>query len=1141
MKLNEFVQIDAKRARSINLERDANTLNIIENYHLTGMGLRSLSRFVDALEDEPTNAWTLTGPYGMGKSAFANYLLALTAPQKKELTKTARDKLYKNDATLSNRYEIAILKFKIGRPFLHVVATSAYEPVNKSLARGLLHGLQEFKPRKPDEQNYTNLVAKVTQLINRSSPLTTDLLEAFQSASQICRCPLLIIIDEFGKNLEFQAHNPASGDLYALQLLAERENTFLFVLLHQAFREYASALSNLQREEWQKIHGRFEDLPFIEPPLQMISLIQKTLKQNQPKGLKQELNRWAKHFSKAVRSLGPSDIGKLTETQVKSLYPIHPLSAWLLTELCRRFAQNDRTLFSFLGSGDPLALPTFLESIEVLPGSPMPTLTLDVLYEYFADISLNNGRPESQRWLEIRGHIQKLNNLSEKHLKIVKIIGLLNILSNGSGLSANIEVIRCATGCGYQEKSGLVDTALSELTEKGVILFRDYAKEYRLWEGTDIDLSKEIQKARTNLGHRALNDVLEEIMPFSSLTASRHSYETGTIRDFERKWVLPDELTDPGNKTLRPQNADGLIVYVPGRLKALNEVPKACSCGRPLIIIYSPCADQIQNLALEMAASDYVFKNMPALAHDGVARREALYRAEMARKTLHTFVNKSFESGASGLCFYASGKAVSVNSRRDLSSLMSTLCNDVYKNCPQINNEMINQNKLSSAAARARRELAEAMVVYEGEEGLGLKGEGPEVAVYRTLFKATGLHSEVQKNFWRFIPPTKENENFRAVWNTIDDTIPQYSSESISVRDIIERLKMPNFGLREGPILLLICHYLIVNSDEIALYFEGSYKPYFGEAEIALMIKRPDLFSFRRYKPTGLSRAVVQAYMQSLNTNVLKFDEKVRNYSLLQIVAPLLRFMESLNQHARLTRRISLPAQKLRGAVLNSREPIQLLFTDIPAALGIEAVEENTDANNSWKNKLRDALQEALLELEETFSRLTLEVQDAIMEAFDKQPNVDEFHSVKETIRICAASIIKSCRDKSLKPVLGAMLNDCENDAEWACGVAGQVVKKPVDSWHDADLEPFKASMMDVADRIESLNKLVAAGFGLDADEAVVVTLTYTGGKRRRHVARLDEARRRELRQSFSSLFNQTEEKRATLLAMLSESFEEKK
>jgi len=84
MKLNEFVQIDAKRARSINLERDANTLNIIENYHLTGMGLRCLSRFVDALEGEPANAWTLTGPYGMGKSAFANYLLALTAAKKRK-------------------------------------------------------------------------------------------------------------------------------------------------------------------------------------------------------------------------------------------------------------------------------------------------------------------------------------------------------------------------------------------------------------------------------------------------------------------------------------------------------------------------------------------------------------------------------------------------------------------------------------------------------------------------------------------------------------------------------------------------------------------------------------------------------------------------------------------------------------------------------------------------------------------------------------------------------------------------------------------------------------------------------------------------------------------------------------------------
>jgi hypothetical protein len=89
MRLDEYVSIDNKIARSVNLERDAADIEQIRRFQITPMVQRMLGRFADALEGEPVPAWSLTGPYGSGKSAFCNYLLALCSNHADSIRETA--------------------------------------------------------------------------------------------------------------------------------------------------------------------------------------------------------------------------------------------------------------------------------------------------------------------------------------------------------------------------------------------------------------------------------------------------------------------------------------------------------------------------------------------------------------------------------------------------------------------------------------------------------------------------------------------------------------------------------------------------------------------------------------------------------------------------------------------------------------------------------------------------------------------------------------------------------------------------------------------------------------------------------------------------------------------------------------------
>ena len=67
--LSSFVRINKKGLRSIHIERDLNNLEVAKGYVLTSQARASLDRIVNGLNGQSSNrSWTITGPYGSGKS-----------------------------------------------------------------------------------------------------------------------------------------------------------------------------------------------------------------------------------------------------------------------------------------------------------------------------------------------------------------------------------------------------------------------------------------------------------------------------------------------------------------------------------------------------------------------------------------------------------------------------------------------------------------------------------------------------------------------------------------------------------------------------------------------------------------------------------------------------------------------------------------------------------------------------------------------------------------------------------------------------------------------------------------------------------------------------------------------------------------
>ena len=593
MKLSDLVFLDINVARSIHIERDFGQKSTLKDYQITQKSTEVIKRFVSALKGEKISAWSITGPYGMGKSAFSNFLIALTGEKSNPETKLARSKLRQADNNLHHDLQQALSRFSNSRGFFQVPITAAYEPINKTLVSGLLKSIR-YHCRTQRNPRIKSLITSLSRLLEQECPESTEVFGKYKELHYLLDTPIILVIDEFGKSLEYMSHHPDRGDIYVMQMLAESGYAYIWVCLHQAFEEYATGLTLQQRREWGKVQGRFEDISFVESTAQMLDLCRRVIKQNKNIKFSEALEGWATKLAQELRQLLLPINDEMSVANISALYPLHPTVAIALPELCRRFAQNDRTLFSFLCSGDPYALPNFLKRNEIQHNeASLPTLGLDYLYDYFFSTFTTAfiDRAESQRWIEIQDIISKAGSYSDTGQKILKVVGVLNLIAGSSGLQATREILKFALEATLGLDAKEVESEINTLAERKVLIFREYAHEYRLWEGSDFDTVPAIREKKAILATRPLELVLQEYFPLRPLVASRYSYETGTVRQFECRWISLSDLEQ--NIPAPNKGFDGLLVYCFGNKKVISGLPEECSDKRPLLIAYASNENQI--------------------------------------------------------------------------------------------------------------------------------------------------------------------------------------------------------------------------------------------------------------------------------------------------------------------------------------------------------------------------------------------------------------------------------------------------------------------------------------------------------------------------------------------------------------------
>lgn len=1049
------VRVADRYVRAVNIERDLPDPEALRGYRLTGRAEAALKRILLGLHEGSTQrAWRLTGPYGGGKSSLALLMACLFRDQFSRRTRSGK-LLYTSAPEVHAQGAKAMA-------YQPLVLQGHLADVSIVLAQKLIDALQAQRSSAARKQLIQSIKKFIRARERRGAPAdgVLDLLDQYadlEARSSSAFAGVIVIIDELGRFLDYAASANADVDAGFFQALAERcagrRDTSIATIgiLHQRFEDYARTGSAGDRAlEWRKVAERFEEVTLEEPIDGSLALMNEAIV-CEADALSASTKSAATKRVKLANKIGvlPTELAKASPT---ALYPLHPSTALALSVLSRRIGQTERSVFSFLSSQDVGGFQAFLAAAEATPENAYRLSDLcDYLLAhggaYLSDTERN------KRWSLLQERLRGAPLHDQTELDVLKTVGVLNLLEPLPGMECAGEQVAFAIADRRTDR--LVNKAIGTLIERGVLFKRQATDELCVWPRSSVDLAGEYRKAVRQVGNvKRLDAVLADLPVARPIVAHRHYIDTGTLRTLDVQ-VLPD-LSSINDKAEQAEFCDATLFVVPiypgddpkAISTSLRTISKALS-GSTVVATQNVSQDALV-AARDISAWKIVAQQCSELRVDAVAKselNEALARAQdQLDRELTGFL--ALQGNSPSVCLFHQGKATEISSGGDLSRWVSRLMDDRFPNAPIFHNELINRVSLSTQAATARGKLLAAMLEHESKEAFGIRKTPPEKALYRTLFRSSGMHRE-KNGAWQFCPPTKESP-WHDAWSLVVSSLTGKSPARI--RDVVDTLKRAPIGLREAPALVLGVTVLIANRYKLALREDGSFITELTVPHLDRMAKSPERFDARLLPATKANTELVEVYRRV-------FDVDAEHGDIGDVLRTLYRWYLELPSYTLQTRSIPKSSRALLTAMSKAAEPVSLLKEALPNAIGVKLGAKPTQ---DQRDRLEHALKTQVNAIDGALPGLMRRIQQICASSFGLRANAS-LSALREHIgKLCAlAGPMPNEPDVS---ALKLRTDDVQrSDTQWLDSVANLIASKPPGAWEDDMLPAFEMSIARLA------------------------------------------------------------------------------
>lgn len=1135
-RLDEFVTVKGRFARSVRSDRDTGQAAQIAGYLPTSRSLEVIRRLTNGMSRaDGVRAFSITGPYGSGKSSLAVFLDSLLGPTSDIAYQTAVDLLSEYDPATAQRLTDA--RECMGADASGFVRAVITAPQRESITTTVLRALERGARRSRVAKKVRDQLDSALERAVSSRYASPSFHEVHELIGQLsARKPVLLVIDEFGKNLEAFSDGGSEGDLYLLQELAEwaagedRLPLVLMTIQHLAFEAYGADATASQRREWAKVQGRFEDISYVDTAAATRGLIAAALQHSENLTYRRLLQQAAQN---AGRDADAAGLASVTDAElIAACYPLHPSTLLVLPSLCARYGQNERTLFSFLASDEPNSVTTFTHDADLTTG--LPWVRLDRVYDYFVESASTflGASRDANRWVEVETNIRDVHGLTLPQLRVLKTVGVLNLIAAAGAVRASNELLGFAlagSGDGLEDQVS-VQARTRELVELGLITYRDFASEYRIWQGSDFDITASVSSARRQIRRESIAETIVHTMPLRAVVASRHSITRNTMRAFARTFA--DDTTVTVSTPSPGDVRDGVLVYA----LAPDIRPAPAEPDVPVVVI-EPSREQLDALVaatVEVAALRRVLADPNLADTDRAARRELAERLALARQILEQRVEAAY--GPEGTWTWINppgdGNERPLTPRR-ASDALSDVFDEVYRHGPEVKYEAINRAELTSQGSKGRRILLEAALTPSRarEHRLGLAGDGPEVGMYRAVLADAGIHHPDHG----FNSP-RITDAWAPVWNHLNATLKGATGDAISAAHVLDEIMRPPFGLRQGVASVLLSAALIRNAHDIAIYEHGTFKPRFDAAMSERLVRNPDNFAVKHLAASGTNSKRYRALeiLSEAVATAIEAPKPVRPTVLATVTLLLRPFHTNATNYTRRTKQFgaawSTPhatpeyvatLRAVRDALVRTQEPDILLFEALPVAVGygpLTASGRGTTAMRSSEiERFARQVADAVKHISRAYDELCRHILKVILAASQAKDttmlagdaaHIDDLEVVSTQVRTFASL---------------ARMADALEPTTFAQQVATAITGTPPSEWADADIPGAITRIRETASsfrRVAALAQASRAQLGGEPFDAIAIDITSTDGRHLPEVVAIRESDRAALSDSVAAMLH---------------------
>jgi hypothetical protein len=1088
----DLLHVGPHHLRSVQIERDYSDPQASLHYVVTPFLAATFERMTQGLQYCSTaRAWRLTGDYGSGKSSFMLAFARFAARQVEALPPSLTA-----DAAPVRLEPVLVLGER--------------EPIGRSMIRALRQTIARLAPSMPRALGRKFGAAEALDV-----PALLDLVTAVGDwvRSAGAAQGLLIIFDELGKNLEHAAASPQTGDLQLLQDLAEAaarsgaKPLVVVAVLHQAVTSYAQELSSLERREWEKVSGRLEEIVFAPPLEQSAALTAAALGLDAKRVPKRLASAARAQMRSAVEAgwYGPGANPAALEALAAGLAPLDAFVLPVLSRLLRRFGQNERSLFSFLSSSEPGGLLAHAAQ-DLRQYRPY---RLHHLYDYMAEnlASTLMCGPSGVRWNLVDGVVRSSAATSDLERAALKAVGLINLLDD-PGLALTPSMLPDLLS--DRSERSAAEAAVARLQSGARVLYdRGAGGGLCLWPHTSVDLQDAFEKGMAAAAQRGdVIAALRPVLPADPLVARRHYITSGTMRHFEPVYVPVAALAEALRRPIA-ETSDGRLLVVMSRtererseaLALLNEHP---DWPRTLVVGVPPTVGDIAPLLRDLDAWTWVANETPALSGDRLAREEVSRQIAIAEDRLRRALSALLDfkgTGSFGTRWFHAGASLGIHSGRQLTEALSDICDAAFDRAPIITNELLNRRQLSSAAARARGVLIEAVAQAPDKPLLGLdpKHMPPEMSAYLSILRAGNVHVERDER-WQVVRPAPDPLNLAPALDCIGAVLRAEEDRRVPYLEVAEALRGPHYGIRDGLIPLFVAIYLAAYWHHTAIYEEGTYLEQVGGPEFMRILKEPEHFTLQHCAVEGVRTVVFSRLASAVGISTTQAVAP----DLLDVVRPLLQFVARLPDHARRTRNLSVTAASVRGVLLRVQDPSAMLFRDLPRACGLDPFSAEDPADEGRLEAFASAIASSVRELRGAYPALLDRIAAALAQATEVSGGTE---TLQDVLASRAEPLVASVAEPELKSLAMRFADRNLSSKLWLESVASFLARKPPERWAETDEREFHHRLKLLSRRfirVEAALNESAAQLGAPGDAAYRLVITAADGRELEDLVRGD-------------------------------------